>query len=184
MTSSVGGPPASISQAHDAGEASGATTLVVGLGNPILGDDGVGWRVAEAVKARLDDPDVEVLCLSLGGLALMEHLAGYRRAIIVDALSSGAAAGTLQRIAAWEIDGPGILHTASVHDLSLSAALALGRELGLDLPDEIQMLGVEARVEFEFGVSLSDSVAAAIPAAVGAVTAWLREKPRQRNPTP
>ena len=41
-------------------------TLVVGLGNPILGDDGVGWRVAEEVRARLTDPDVTVTCLALG----------------------------------------------------------------------------------------------------------------------
>jgi hydrogenase maturation protease len=160
-----------------------STTLVVGLGNPILGDDGVGWRVAESVRANLNDPDVEVLCLSLGGLALMEHLAGYRRAIIVDAMTRGAPAGTLHRMTAKEMDELSVQHTASVHDLSLSAALALGRELGLDLPEEIQMLGVEARPEFEFGVTLSPAVAAAIPAAASAVAAWLGEKPLRENPT-
>jgi len=165
-----------------AGEGAGATTLIVGLGNPILGDDGVGWRVAEAVKARLDDPDVEVLCLSLGGLALMEHLAGYRRAIIIDAMSSGAPAGTLLRMTAREMDEISVQHTASVHDLSLSAALALGRELGLNLPGEIQMLGVEARPEFEFGETLSAAVTAAIPAAASAVEAWLYEKPLRKTP--
>ena len=83
-------------------------TLVVGLGNPILGDDGVGWKVAEAVKERLDTETgfrlpvrpsnsktihylspVEVECLSLGGLSLMEHLLGYERAIIVDSMETG-----------------------------------------------------------------------------------------------
>lgn len=150
-----------------------ATTLVVGLGNPILGDDGVGWRVAEAVKARLDDPGVEVLCLSLGGLALMEHLAGYRRALIIDAMTTGTSAGTLHHMSALEMDEFSVQHTASVHDLSLANALALGRELGLDLPEEIQVVGIEAAPEFEFGETLSPAVAAAIPAAVGAVESWL-----------
>ncbi len=63
-----------------------ASTLVVGLGNPILSDDGVGWRVAERVREAVDDAEVDVLCLSLGGLSLVEHLAGYRRAIIVEPL--------------------------------------------------------------------------------------------------
>ncbi len=150
------------------------TTLVVGLGNPILGDDGIGWRVAEAVRAGLDDPDVEVLCLSLGGLALMEHLAGHRRAIIIDAMATGAPAGTLHRMSARAMDELGARHTASAHDLSLAAALVLGRELGLNVPDEIQVVGVEAAPEFEFGEVLGPAVAAATPAAVRAVLDWLK----------
>lgn len=150
-----------------------ATTLVVGLGNPILGDDGVGWRVAEQVRERLDDPDVDVLCLSLGGLALMEHLAGYRRAVIVDAVSGGAPPGSLYRMSARELDGLGVRHTASVHDMNLTNALSLGRELGIDVPDEIHVVGVEAEPDFDFGEALSEPVANAIPAATGAVLDWL-----------
>lgn len=150
-----------------------ADTLVVGLGNPILGDDGVGWRVAEAVKARLSDPDIDVLCLSLGGLALMEHLAGYRRVIIIDAMSTGAPAGALHRMTAQEMDELSVQHTASVHDMSLSAALTFGRELGLALPEEIRVVGIEAKPEFDFGEALSAAVAAAIPAATSAVEDWL-----------
>ncbi|HMZ07522.1 MAG TPA: hydrogenase maturation protease, partial [Anaerolineales bacterium] len=61
-------------------------TLIVGLGNPILGDDGVGWKVVEEIKKQTPSSqgDVDVICLSLGGLALMEHLIGYQRAILVD----------------------------------------------------------------------------------------------------
>ncbi|HNA29513.1 MAG TPA: hydrogenase maturation protease [Thiobacillaceae bacterium] len=151
-----------------------ATTLVVGLGNPILGDDGVGWRVAERVRASFDDPDVAVLCLSLGGLSLVEHLAGYRRAVIVDAMSTGALPGTLHRFDAVAAADPGAQHTASVHDLSLASALALGRELGLDLPGEVAVVGVEAAPEFEFGAALSEAVARALPEAERSVWAWLK----------
>ncbi|OYY92853.1 MAG: hypothetical protein B7Y41_13925 [Hydrogenophilales bacterium 28-61-23] len=150
-----------------------ATTLVVGLGNPILGDDGVGWRVAELVRANLDDPDVEVLCLSLGGLSLMEYLAGYRRAIIVDAMTTGATPGNLYSMSAREMDELCAQHTASVHDLSLSSALAFGRGVGLDLPEEIWVVGVEAQPEFDFGETLSEPVSQAVSAAASAVEAWL-----------
>lgn len=150
-----------------------ATTLVVGLGNPILGDDGVGWRVAERLRETLDDPDVAVLCLSLGGLSLVEHLAGYRQAVIVDAMTTGASPGTLHRFDADAAADPGAQHTASVHDLSLASALALGRQLGLDLPGEVRVVGVEAAPEFEFGEELSEAVDAAVPIAVEAVRAWL-----------
>ena len=67
--------------------------LIVGLGNPILGDDGIGWRVAEAVEdALLEKPasgqNVRVASYALGGLSLMEHLIGYDKAIIIDAVQT------------------------------------------------------------------------------------------------
>jgi hydrogenase maturation protease len=150
-----------------------ATTLVVGLGNPILGDDGVGWRVAERLRGTLDDPDVAVLCLSLGGLSLVEHLAGYRQAVIVDAMTTGAPPGTLHCFDAGAAEEPGAQHTASVHDLSLASALALGRQLGLDLPGKVRVVGVEAAPEFEFGEALSGPVQRAIPAVTSEVLDWL-----------
>ena len=161
-----------------------AGTLVVGLGNPILGDDGVGWRVAESVRANLDDPDVEVLCLSLGGLALMERLAGHRRVIIVDAMDTGAAAGSLHFLSLQELDELAAQHTACVHDLSLAAALALGRELGVSLPEEIRVVGVEATTGLDFCEMLSPDIAAAVPGAARAVAAWLRRPPRRIGTTP
>ena len=63
-------------------------TMVIGLGNPILGDDGVGWKVAEEVRKQLPcDMSVNVDCLSVGGISLMEHLIGYDRAILIDAFA-------------------------------------------------------------------------------------------------
>ncbi len=60
-------------------------TLVVGLGNPILGDDGVGWRVIDELD-ELDHEGASLQQACVGGVSLMELLVGYRRAIIVDAI--------------------------------------------------------------------------------------------------
>ena len=76
---------------------SGASTaegpIVVGVGNPLLGDDGAGWLVADAVEAALGDgvtrDRIAVERLAVGGLTLMEHLIGHRRAVLVDALVTG-----------------------------------------------------------------------------------------------
>ncbi len=66
-------------------------TIVVGLGNPLLGDDGVGWQVVNALAGRLAPlaPTVELDRLAVGGLGLMERLVGFERAILVDALVGG-----------------------------------------------------------------------------------------------
>ncbi len=108
-------------------------TLVVGLGNPILGDDGVGWRVAEAVDAALsagngNRPDVEVACFSLGGLSLMEQLVGYKRVIIIDSIQTNdGKSGQVYRIALDDLPDFSTGHTTAAHDTSLQTAMRLGR---------------------------------------------------------
>ena len=151
-----------------------ASTLVVGLGNPILGDDGVGWRVAHEVQARLADPDVEVTCLALGGVALMERLAGYRRAIIIDAMTTDAPLGSVLSVPLEKLSNPESGHTASSHDTSLATALNLGRRLGVPLPEKVWVVAVEAERLYEFGADLSPAVAAAVPEATRRVEHWLR----------
>lgn len=150
-----------------------ASTLVVGLGNPILGDDGVGWRVAQDVQARLTAPDVDIACLALGGVALMERLVGYQRAIIIDAMTTGATIGTVLCAPLDELPNPAAGHTASSHDTSLATALCLGRKLGVQLPDEVWVVAVEAERLHEFSDGLSPAVADAMPVAIRSVEEWL-----------
>ena len=116
-------------------------TLVIGLGNPILGDDGVGWHVAEAV-ARLtsERPEVEVDCVSLGGLSLMERLTGATRVILVDAIFTGnAPVGTVRQLTLGDLPDLTTGHSASVHDTSLHNALSVGRSMDIALPDDTQI---------------------------------------------
>ncbi len=172
-------------------------TLVVGLGNPLLADDGVGWLVAQAVAERLAGPGrpgagavaaglavavrpgavdpvprVEVDQLAVGGLALMERLVGYRRAVLVDAMVTGEhPPGTVRRFSVEDVPGREATHLDSAHDASLAAALAAGRSLGADLPAEIVVIAVEAVRVDTFGEQLTAAVEAAIPAAIDAVLA-------------
>ncbi len=155
-----------------------AGTIVIGLGNPILGDDGVGWQVAEGVRAALRRTGpadsrragpVEVDSLSVGGLALMERLIGYRRAILVDALVTGAVPGQVFVFALEELPDHSGGHMNSAHDTTLANALRVGRTMGAVLPEQVLVVGVEARSLFEFAEELTPQVAAAVPSAVQAV---------------
>lgn len=141
-------------------------TLIVGLGNPLLGDDSIGLRVAAELRPRLEGlPGVEVAEDYHGGLRLMERMVGFDRVVVVDAMVSGAAPGTLHEL---RPDGRPTRRSASSHDVDLSTALALGRRAGAALPqdDAIALLGIEA-VEVEtFGETLTPAVAAAVPLAV------------------
>jgi hydrogenase maturation protease len=143
-------------------------TLVVGLGNPILGDDGVGWVVAEQLQKSGNLPsDVDVICLALGGISLMEALEGYQKAILIDAIQTRQA--PIGSVSVFNLEGmsnPFLGHLSSAHDTSLQNALRIGRDLGVQLPIEIIVIAIEAEKVYEFSEELSPPVLAAVPKAV------------------
>jgi hydrogenase maturation protease len=152
-------------------------TIVVGLGNPILGDDGVGWHVAEEVR-HLIDPElrVDVECLALGGITLMEHLIGYQRAILIDACFSDEETGSVIVLHLNDIPDLSAFHTTSAHDMSLQNAIKLGRNLGAQLPEDVIIVGISARRVHDFSDELSALVAEAVPKAAHIVMELVRQK--------
>lgn len=177
-------------------------TLVVGLGNPILGDDGVGWKVAEEVRRQLpslrlrrlapqaaapmlagagvwEDPegdDVDVEFLSVGGISLMERLIGYERAILVDAVESDQEIGSLIVSDLNEMPDYSAFHIASAHDTSLQNALKLGRAMGASLPEVVTVVGIATGRIFDFSEELSMPVAGAVSKAAGIVIELLYKR--------
>ena len=140
--------------------------LVIGLGNPLVADDSVGLRVVQILKTRLADrPDVEVTEDYWGGLRLMERMIGYDRAIVIDAIQTGAPPGTIHHLTTGSISTQ---KSASAHDVSLTTALAFGRRAGVPLPrdEQVRLVGIEAEDLVNFSDACTPQVAAAIPQAV------------------
>jgi hydrogenase maturation protease len=142
--------------------------LVIGLGNPILGDDGVGWRVAEAVSSHSDLPiDVEFDFLAVGGITLMERLVGYERVILIDAIVTNQyPIGTVVCFDLQDLPYSDIGHMGSAHDTTLPNALQMGTQLGAKLPNEITVIAVESQNVFDFSEELTPPVEAAVSKAV------------------
>ena len=152
-------------------------TLVVGLGNPVLSDDSVGLQVLHQLEPQLRPrADVETRECCRGGLDLMEDLVGADRAIIVDAICSGAEPGTVHHLMPSQLPTQ---HSSSIHDVNLATALQLGRQAGVPLPDDdqIMLIGVEAQDVATFGEQCTPRVEAAIPRAAEAVLAALPDPP-------
>ncbi len=144
--------------------------LVIGLGNPLITDDSVGLRVVEAIK-QLSNEDlcgVEVTEDYWGGLRLMERMIGFDAAIVVDAICTGAAPGTIHLLSP---NGIATQKSASAHDVNLSTALEFGRQAGAKLPanESIQLVGIEAHDILTFSEQCTPAVEAAIPQAVALV---------------
>lgn len=145
-------------------------TVIIGMGNPLLSDDGVGIAVAHAVAQRLrqdQDMDLSVTELHTGGIRLMEAMAGFRCAVVVDAMLSGAAPGTLKRFDPE--DFVTTKNTFSSHDTDFATAYELGLMAGIPLPERVSFWGIEAREYDLFGERFSDEVAAALPGAVNRI---------------
>jgi len=148
-------------------------TILIGLGNPILGDDAVGWKVVEQVEQQLQQlrPEnlepLDIVYLSIGGLGLMEHLIDYDRAIIVDAIFSGnEIPGTISTHMLEDVFDLASGHTISAHDTGLQDAIDLARKIGVCMPKKLVIVGIETDSIYSFSEALTTNVAAAIPQAV------------------
>lgn len=154
-------------------------TLVIGLGNPILTDDGVGVKVAYEIEKELGDEMrkyVDVTEVSAGGLRLMEAMVGYDRVILIDAIlhQNGNQPGKISRMTLDDLRkiSP-TQHSASAHDTTLVNALDAGRELGLSLPEDIMIYAIEVENVMDFSEETTPDVASAIPKVKDAVLADL-----------
>lgn len=154
--------------------------ILIGLGNPILGDDAAGWRVAELVEEQLLSgqlPAINRLSttiiiekFSTGGLSLMEQLIGFDYALVVDSyLPVCPSPGRIHSFPLDEVNEAPFGHLSSSHDTSLLNAIRVGRSLGADLPQHIDVVAVEAQNVLDFSTELSSAVEAALPDAADRV---------------
>jgi hydrogenase maturation protease len=143
--------------------------VVIGIGNIIRSDDGFGVHAVRCLRQRKPEPaGVELIEGGTAGLLLLPHLASARRAIIIDAINSGAPAGTLVRLP----HGEGAFATGiTPHDVGLADLLDAAR-LSDAWPDELVLHGVQPG-STELGTELTPPVVAALEPLVDTVAAEL-----------
>lgn len=135
------------------------STLILGLGNLLMGDDALGCRaVAELEKRYRFAPSVCVLDGGTLGLDLLPWLEGRSRLLLIDALQMDAEPGALFRLQGEEVPRA-FAHKLSVHQMGLQDLLAIA-ELRGHLPPQLVVWGVQAEA-IEMGMELSAAVAEA-----------------------
>jgi len=139
-------------------------TLLIGMGNPIITDDAVGIMLAREAGAALGPrPNLDVIdeC-SIGGLNLLDLVTGYDRVIVLDSIKTrGGVPGTWYRFTASDLRET--MNLRNVHDANFATAMALGRSVGMHLPDDnaIHILAVEIDDNVNFSEELSPVLASA-----------------------
>lgn len=145
-----------------------AEILILGVGNPILSDDGVGIHVVKELEKNYSDISIiEFDELSTGGLSLAERFIGYKKVIMVDALAlEDGTPGEVHRLTIDDFNKT--KHMYCAHDCNLATAYdILVKELGpKKLPDEVIIIGIEVERYDSFSEELSETVSQTIPIAV------------------
>ena len=165
------------------GDGPGPDLAIVGVGNPIMGDDGVGPTVVERLA---DSPagsaaDVRLTDAGTTGFLALEAMSGAERAVVVDAVETGDAPGTIQEYRCIDGNFETEIPEMTMHDVSFTEAMVAARDV-YDLPDEIRILGVEP-ADVSVGEELSEPVERAATELVDVlterITADERSKPTQ-----
>ncbi|MEM0456254.1 MAG: hydrogenase maturation protease [Nitrososphaerota archaeon] len=140
--------------------------IVIGLGNPILGDDAVGLVVASELKRRLGNL-VNIVELCAGGLTVAETMLGYRKAILVDALiEEGAVPGKILRLTFEDLKVTP-KRFIGFHDMDLVTSIELIKAIEKEsFPDEIVIFGITIQKPGCYQEGLSECVKTAIPKCV------------------
>lgn len=143
--------------------------LVLGMGNDLYGDDGVGLHAVRLLKDAWADgatsrelpSSVEFVECLLSGAALLDVIHGYDALVVIDTIMKAKpVTGRIRILDAADIrDFPG----PSPHYVSVPQVLAIGRELGLKMPRTVRIIAVEAKDLFRLGEGLSDDMHSRLP---------------------
>jgi len=141
-------------------------TIVLGVGNQILGDDGVGVHVANELKKHINYSNVTIDEAITGGMNLLDLILGYDKAIIIDAVKTeNEENGDVKRIPLSDFS---TMHSCNLHDVSLIEAIDMAKKMGENrIPKDIVIIGIMMKqMPCEFGEKLSKKIATAVPKAV------------------
>ncbi len=145
-------------------------TLVLGIGNPILGDDGIGFHIAQELAKEINDENIDVKDTSVNGLNLLELIVGYDKLIVIDAImTEDEKVGEIYRLkprnsseTAWS--------TISLHHLNLATTIQIGKKLfPKEMPGEVIIFAIGAQEVTEVTGEITARVKEAIPRVINLV---------------
>lgn len=128
--------------------------VVLGLGNPLMADEGIGvYLVERLAESAGDHPEVDFLDAGTGGLAVLHCVEGRQKAVFLDCAYMGQEPGSIRRFVPEEVRSTKVLAHRSLHEADLLRIIDMARQLGR-APDEVVIFGIEPeRVEPGWGLS-------------------------------
>ncbi|MBN1816122.1 MAG: HyaD/HybD family hydrogenase maturation endopeptidase [Sedimentisphaerales bacterium] len=119
-------------------------TIVLGLGNPLMGDEGVGVRIVQELQSTWgnDFPQVDFLDAGTGGMGILHWIAGRRKAVFIDCALMGEQPGSIRRFTPDQVRTQKVLAHQSLHEADILNIIDVSRHLG-ECPDQVVFFGIE-----------------------------------------
>jgi hydrogenase maturation protease len=137
-------------------------TLVLGIGNDILTDDGIGPKLVSDLKKGIDDKSLDFMTAASGGLEILEMIKDYKKVIILDAIKTkDGLPGSIYYLSPSNFKET--LHISSFHDVSFLTALKLADKLDMAVPEQIDIIAIEILEDLTFSSSFSQPIADKYP---------------------
>jgi hydrogenase maturation protease len=134
--------------------------LIIGVGNLLLKDEGVGVHVARELQKRSLPAGVEVYDGGVGGIGLLDYFREASRLVLIDAAEMRLKPGTVLRFIPEDVEDFGSAVKFSIHDVGLAEVLKLARALGI-CPEDVVIFGIQPK-EISWGEELSAEIQAAL----------------------
>lgn len=136
--------------------------LFLGIGNSILTDDAAGIKIIENIKEMVGKSGkFDFDTGNVNSFRIIDIIEGYRKVVIVDAIKNGGKVGTLYKIPFQQLANKS--DSSSIHTIDLATAVKFGNEMGINLPSQISIYGVEVEDTETFSENLTPEVKKAIP---------------------
>lgn len=147
---------------------------IIGCGNPLAADDGVGVRIIKELKKINLPQEVQIIEAGNDPFQLMELLKGKEKVILVDAVKGGGVPGSVYRLLPEDIKH-NTNKSLSLHEVNIPDILELGKSIyPEEMPEDLVVFGIEAENTENFSVGLSKPVEDAVPLAVNKILAEVK----------
>jgi len=142
--------------------------LILGIGNDILKDDGIGIKIIEEINKNKFSDDIEFKTSILGGFDVLEIIQDYKKVILIDAIKTkDGVPGDIYYFK--PSDFKETLHLSNIHDISFLNAIKLGKKLRFNVPKEIHIIAIEILEDRIFGDNFTPELKSKFPKIVKSV---------------
>jgi len=144
-----------------------AKIIVIGVGNLLLKDEGVGIHVAQELQKRVLPREVEVIDGGVAGIGLLDYFRQSSKVLLIDAADMNLNPGAVVRFSPQDIRDQARSRKLSAHDVGVLEVLELAKSLG-EYPPEVVIFGIQPK-EIAWGTDLSPEIEAALPEVIEAI---------------